>query len=49
MAIRILPPLVRVMEFDSDDHALVQLRGKDPLGFNRIVETTSADGIRALS
>lgn len=38
MAIRVLPPQTRVMDYDCDAHGLVQLHGGDPLGFNRIVE-----------
>ena len=37
LAVRVLPPMVRVLRYDSDVHGLVQLRGGDPLGFNRIV------------
>jgi ectoine hydroxylase-related dioxygenase (phytanoyl-CoA dioxygenase family) len=38
LAARVLPPQVRVLTYDSEAHSLVQLRGGDPLGFNRIVE-----------
>ena len=37
LAVRILPPQVRVLEYDCDQHGLVQLRGGNPLGFNRLV------------
>ncbi|HCL28751.1 MAG TPA: hypothetical protein DIC52_09980 [Candidatus Latescibacteria bacterium] len=39
LAIRVLPPQVRVLRYDSDAHALVQLRGGDPLGFNRLLNS----------
>ena len=39
LTVRVLPPQVRVLDYDSDAHGLVQLRGGDPLGFNRIVES----------
>jgi hypothetical protein len=38
MAIRVLPPQVRVMDFDCEQHGLVQLHGGNPLNFNRLVE-----------
>ena len=38
MAIRVLPPQVRVLDYDCPEHGLVQLHGGDPLGFNKIVE-----------
>ena len=41
MAIRVLPPQVRIMRYDCADHGLVQLRGADPLQFNRIIEPGS--------
>jgi ectoine hydroxylase-related dioxygenase (phytanoyl-CoA dioxygenase family) len=37
LAIRVLPPQVRVMSYDCEDHGLVQIRGGDPLTFNRLV------------
>ena len=37
LAVRVLPPMVRVLRYDCDAHGVVQLRGGDPLGFNRIV------------
>lgn len=37
LAVRVVPPMVRVLQFDSPDHGLVQLAGSDPLGFNRLV------------
>ncbi|HJP34228.1 MAG TPA: phytanoyl-CoA dioxygenase family protein [Candidatus Latescibacteria bacterium] len=40
LAVRVLPPQVRVLRYDSEAHGVVQLRGGDPLGFNRIVEPT---------
>lgn len=36
LAVRVLPALTRVLEFDAEDHALVLLRGADSLGFNRL-------------
>lgn len=38
LAIRVLPPQVRVTEYDCEQHGLVQLRGNNPLNFNRLVE-----------
>ena len=35
LAIRTTVPQTRVLEYDSEDHGVVQLHGKDPLGFNR--------------
>lgn len=43
LAIRVLPPLVRVMEFDCEEHGLVQLRGGNPLNFNRLVVPKSTN------
>ena len=43
LAARVLPPQVRVLDYDSESHGLVQLRGGDPLGFNRIVEPAATD------
>ncbi len=40
LAVRVLPPQVRVLEYGSDAHGLVQLRGGNPLGFNRILNDT---------
>ena len=36
LAIRIIPPLVRVMEYDDEDHQLLQVSGKDTLQFNKV-------------
>ena len=41
LAIRVLPPQVRVLDYDCDEHALAQLHGADPLQFNRILGDTS--------
>lgn len=38
MAIRVLPPQVRVTKWDGPEHGLVQLQGEDPLKFNRLIE-----------
>lgn len=43
LALRILPPLVRVLEYDDPAHALVQIRGRDPLGFNRLAELPAVE------
>ncbi|MFW5830396.1 MAG: phytanoyl-CoA dioxygenase family protein [Planctomycetota bacterium] len=37
LAIRMLPPQVRIMRYDSEHHGVVPLSGTDPLGFNRQV------------
>jgi hypothetical protein len=34
-ALRIIPPLVRMMSYDSDHHGALLMRGSDTLGFNR--------------
>lgn len=43
LALRILPPIVRVLQFDAPDHALVQIRGRDRLGFNRLATLDAAE------
>ncbi|MFW5846261.1 MAG: phytanoyl-CoA dioxygenase family protein, partial [Planctomycetota bacterium] len=35
LAIRQIPPLVRITSYDSEHHGVVQISGADPLGFNR--------------
>jgi len=37
MAVRMVVPIVKVLEWDSPNHGLLQVRGADPLGFNRVV------------
>jgi ectoine hydroxylase-related dioxygenase (phytanoyl-CoA dioxygenase family) len=34
-AVRLIPPLVRVLTYDGDDHGVVLVHGEDRLGFNR--------------
>jgi hypothetical protein len=34
-ALRIIPPLVRILTYDSDLHGAMVMRGRDTLGFNR--------------
>lgn len=36
LAIRVIIPQVRVTKFDSEQHVLFQISGRDPLGFNSI-------------
>ena len=36
LAVRAIIPIVKVLQYDSDDHALQVIRGSDPMGFNRI-------------
>ena len=38
LAVRVIVPIVTVLKYDSPDHALHLIHGKDTLGFNRIVE-----------
>lgn len=39
LAVRVITPIVKVLDWDAPNHALVQLRGTDPLGFNRTVDS----------
>ena len=36
LAVRAIIPIVKVLEYDSDDHALQVIRGTDPMRFNRL-------------
>jgi hypothetical protein len=36
LAIRVIIPQVRVLDYDSDAHDLMVIHGRDPLGFNRL-------------
>ncbi|MEE2659544.1 MAG: phytanoyl-CoA dioxygenase family protein [Candidatus Latescibacterota bacterium] len=38
LAVRVLPPIVRVLKWDSPRHGLVPICGEDPMGFNRLSE-----------
>tara|TARA_B100000579_G_scaffold322647_1_gene272400 strand:+ start:52 stop:828 length:777 start_codon:yes stop_codon:yes gene_type:complete len=46
LAIRIIPPLVRVMEYDDEDHQLLQVSGKDTLQFNKVAPEEFAASIK---
>ncbi len=37
MAVRVIPPIVHVLKYDSEDHALQVIHGEDAMGFNRLV------------
>ena len=36
LAVRAIIPIVKVLQYDSDDHTLQVIRGTDPMGFNRL-------------
>lgn len=38
LAIRTVVPQVKVLDYDSEDHVLIQLHGNDPLKFNRLAQ-----------
>lgn len=38
LAIRVLPPQVRIMDYDGPEHGVVHLQGENPLAFNRLIE-----------
>jgi hypothetical protein len=35
LAVRVIPPMVKVLNRDSPNHGLVQIHGEDPMGLNR--------------
>ena len=37
MAVRVIPPIVHVLKYDSEDHGLQVIHGADAMGFNRLV------------
>lgn len=37
LAVRVVVPIVKVLSYDSPGHALVQVSGKDPMAFNKII------------
>ena len=38
LAVRVVVPIVKVLRWDAPEHALVQISGSDPMGFNKVVE-----------
>ena len=38
LAVRMILPIVKVLNWDSPDHALIQVSGNDSMGLNRIVK-----------
>jgi len=42
LAIRVIIPQVRVTKFDSENHKLIQISGRDPLGFNEHCDPPAA-------
>lgn len=36
LAVRLVVPIVKVLDWDSPNHGLIQVRGTDPMGFNRV-------------
>ena len=36
LAVRVIPPIVHVLKYDSEDHALQVIHGEDTMGFNRL-------------
>jgi ectoine hydroxylase-related dioxygenase (phytanoyl-CoA dioxygenase family) len=37
LSIRMIPPIVRVLKYDSQNHALPVVSGRDTMGFNRVL------------
>lgn len=37
LAVRVIVPIVKVLDWDSPKHGLIRIRGADPMGFNRMV------------
>ena len=40
LAVRAIIPIVKVLEYDSPDHALQVIHGTDTMSLNRLVPTT---------
>ena len=38
LAVRAIPPIVHVLRYDSEDHALPVIHGEDTMGFNRVTQ-----------
>ena len=38
LAVRAIPPIVHVLKYDSEDHALPVIHGEDTMGFNRVAQ-----------
>ena len=38
LAVRAIPPIVHVLKYDSEDHALQVIHGGDTMGFNRVAQ-----------
>ena len=38
LAVRLVVPIVKVLKYDALEHALVQISGRDPMGFNKVVD-----------
>ncbi|MCH2661295.1 phytanoyl-CoA dioxygenase family protein, partial [bacterium] len=38
LAVRVVVPIVSVLKYDAPEHALVQISGRDPMGFNKVVD-----------
>jgi hypothetical protein len=38
LASRVIPPMVNVLTYDSEDHGVMVIAGQDTMGFNRVVE-----------
>ena len=42
LAVRVIPPFVKVLNYDSPNHGLVQIHGEDPMGINQHAEPPGA-------
>ena len=38
LAVRVVVPIVSVLKYDAPEHALVQISGRDSMGFNKVVD-----------
>ena len=41
LAVRVIIPIVKVLEYDSEDHTLQLVHGSDTMGFNRLAPPPS--------
>jgi ectoine hydroxylase-related dioxygenase (phytanoyl-CoA dioxygenase family) len=43
LAVRVIVPIVKVLDWDSPNHGLMQISGRDPLAFNRHTDPPRSD------
>ena len=43
LAVRVIVPIVKVLDWDSPKHALMQISGRDPLVLNRHTDPPELD------